>query len=211
MVASRTVGFPVGHASAQLAWRGLRCVPRGASCSTAPTSRRACAASSSATGRRPRARRVHRDTTPRTGTQFARTPRQLSDLRGCSAPPTVAGLVRGIARCSATALGADGSCAGDELVDEVRGHRVVVRVRDAEAARARGSSSAGRSRSAGSPRSAPRDDLDLAAADGRPALDAAALGVEVAHDVALARLGHDDHELAHRLEQDRAGLARAPP
>jgi hypothetical protein len=27
LVASRTVGFPVGHASAQLAWRGLRARP----------------------------------------------------------------------------------------------------------------------------------------------------------------------------------------
>ena len=27
LVASRTVGFPVGHASAQLAWRGLRSRP----------------------------------------------------------------------------------------------------------------------------------------------------------------------------------------
>ena len=46
LIASRTVGFAVGHSSAQLAWHGLRGAPgRGASCSTAPTSRRRCAAS----------------------------------------------------------------------------------------------------------------------------------------------------------------------
>ena len=55
-VASRTVGFPVGHASAQLAWRGLRSRPHGGSCSTARTSRRVCAAWSSSRGRRSRAR-----------------------------------------------------------------------------------------------------------------------------------------------------------
>ena len=36
-----------------------------------------------------------------------------------------------------------------------------------------------------------RDDLDLAVADRARALDAPALGVEVAHDVALVRLGRD--------------------
>ena len=35
------------------------------------------------------------------------------------------------------------------------------------------------------------------------------LRVQVAHDVALARLGHDDDELAHRFEQHRPALASA--
>ena len=93
-----------------------------------------------------------------------------------------------------------------ELVDEMRRHRVVVRVLHREAAATTGHRPQvdrvaqhlrGRHE---------RHDLHLAVADRGRALDPAALGVEVAHDVALVRLGHGHHELADGLEEDRRRL-----
>ena len=100
---------------------------------------------------------------------------------------------------------------GADLVGEVCGHRVVVRVARREpAAPARHRTEidrvaqdlGGRDR---------RDDLDLAATYGRGTLDAAPLAVQIAHDVALIRFGHGDDQFRDGFEQHRARPSASLP